>query len=607
MEQKKIKILVCHHKEAPYVKNECVLPIQVGRALHANKLDYCIGDDTGENISAKNPYWCELTALYWAWKNLDADYYGLMHYRRYLSFSNDEQYNIITSLKNRDVVSSMSPENIRKMCEDYDIITGPIWDIHPVNLDNLIMTAYDFYEREHEKKDLDFTLEIIKQKYPQYYFAALDSITSTKCFFMNLMVLKKELFFSYCSFLFGVLEEVEKKISLKGRDSYQKRVFGFLAERLSNIFVLYCQQNDESVRIKHTGMFFLADTNDIDVNKIITYCEEREYPINQVENSDARIDDCINICMSFDDNYLAPALTALMSLTKHTKSKLRLYILCDSHLSIKSRTLIKNSLSNHIVEFINVQPGILKYLPLNREHISIYTYYRLLIHNLIDADKVIYLDADIIVMDDIEKLWNIDIGKACVAGVLDEGGVTQSRRLKLGNDANYINAGVMIFNIKEIKNKYPNISSEYIETYYSYRKYIILQDQDIINIKFNDEIYILPMKWNMSGRIFEKNELDYKYRKEDIIAALDDMGILHFTDRRKPWSAQSMHPLKSLYWSYRRRIDILPMSYKENIVYHFQKRISYTIDGNRVYICYLGRKFDLSKSLLKRILNIVKK
>lgn len=81
-----VKILVCHHKASPYIKNECFLPVQVGKEISNVTLDYCQPDNYGDNISEKNKSWCELTALYWAWKNLDADFYGLMHYRRLLNF-----------------------------------------------------------------------------------------------------------------------------------------------------------------------------------------------------------------------------------------------------------------------------------------------------------------------------------------------------------------------------------------------------------------------------------------------------------------------------------------------------------------------------------------
>jgi hypothetical protein len=121
-----IKILVAHHKKAPFFKNRYVMPIQVEKALKDFSLKYCIADDTGDNISAKNRNWCELTAIYWAWKNLKAYYYGLCHYRRYISFEENSDYNVITSFDDNYFQKQLSEENIRAMCSKYDIITGPV-------------------------------------------------------------------------------------------------------------------------------------------------------------------------------------------------------------------------------------------------------------------------------------------------------------------------------------------------------------------------------------------------------------------------------------------------------------------------------------------------
>ena len=88
-----IKIFVSSHKGGvKYPDSELVCPIEVGAALHKNKIEGILHDDEGENISEKNPRYCELTAQYWAWKNADADYYGFMHYRRYFSFNQGEQF-----------------------------------------------------------------------------------------------------------------------------------------------------------------------------------------------------------------------------------------------------------------------------------------------------------------------------------------------------------------------------------------------------------------------------------------------------------------------------------------------------------------------------------
>ena len=82
----KTVIMVCAHKRDACLAEPPYLPVQVGRAIAREDLGYT-GDDSGENISAKNRNYCELTAQYWAWKNRsDADYIGLCHYRRYFDF-----------------------------------------------------------------------------------------------------------------------------------------------------------------------------------------------------------------------------------------------------------------------------------------------------------------------------------------------------------------------------------------------------------------------------------------------------------------------------------------------------------------------------------------
>ena len=111
-----IKIIIASHKKYKTADEEMYIPIQVG-AEGKEKIEGYIQDNTGENISLKNPYFCELTGLYWAWKNLDADYVGLVHYRRYftnkkkLPKTEDEKFEIVLTekelrdkLKNVDII-----------------------------------------------------------------------------------------------------------------------------------------------------------------------------------------------------------------------------------------------------------------------------------------------------------------------------------------------------------------------------------------------------------------------------------------------------------------------------------------------------------------------
>ena len=124
-----VKILVACHKNTALLKSKILLPIQVGAALGKEKLENMLADDTGENISEKNPMYCELTAQYWAWKNLEADYYGFFHYRRYLNFS-DRKYkedrwgNVRENILSEEMKEKygLSDGKIEALVSSYDLV-----------------------------------------------------------------------------------------------------------------------------------------------------------------------------------------------------------------------------------------------------------------------------------------------------------------------------------------------------------------------------------------------------------------------------------------------------------------------------------------------------
>lgn len=242
-----IKIFIAYHKESPIIKNDCLIPIQVGRTLVKEKLDM-IGDDTGDNISNKNSNYCELTALYWAWKNINADYYGLFHYRRLFDFLNNGSpffYDFSKKTRNQ---FGWNNETIQKYCKNYDVISAPIVDVHPPNQSRKKISIYKLYKISHQESDLKKTLEIIKNNYPEYYKTAKKYISGKKSSYFNMIIMKKEIFKDYCQWLFSILFELEKQINIS-KDPYQSRVFGFLAERLLNIYVRKLEEN-KNIKIK---------------------------------------------------------------------------------------------------------------------------------------------------------------------------------------------------------------------------------------------------------------------------------------------------------------------------------------------------------------------
>lgn len=205
----KIRIYIMTHKKFDVPNDTMYQPLQVGRAVNED-LGY-LGDDTGENISALNCYYSELTGLYWAWKNChDIDYIGTCHYRRYLI---NEQEKIFTK-----------PE-YETLLMDYDLITTK-----RVQLNN---SYYFGFCANHNQKALDTTGEVIRELYPEYYDTFVRLVNGTETYFGNMFVTSKPLYDAYAKWLFSIFEEVSKRIELEtGEDAYHKRVFGFISEFL---------------------------------------------------------------------------------------------------------------------------------------------------------------------------------------------------------------------------------------------------------------------------------------------------------------------------------------------------------------------------------------
>lgn len=562
-----IKIAVCYHKDGIYFKNAYLMPIHVGRAISSVNLPFCIGDNTGDNISDKNKSWCELTALYWMWKNLDAEYYGLMHYRRYLSFTRPDGYEIFHDFNDEIINHDLSEANIESECRKYEIITGPVWNVHPAGLPNHIMSGYDFYCMDHYQKDLDIVIEIIKKDHSDFYLPFLETIYSKQTFFFNISIMKKEYFKEYCSFMFDVLEKAEQKIDISSYNTYQKRVLGFLAERLTNAYVMYARRKYENIRISTKGILALAEALPVSEIKL------------PVPSTDLLLKETIHICLSFDDNYSPHADVTITSLLNNTNpnQSVHFHILCDDKLSNKNRLLITSDRGSNVkFSFYDIDASLFSSLPLNRSYISVNTYYRLVIHQLLKhLDKVIYIDSDTVVYGNIAELWQEDIENYTLGACLDEGGLLQSRRLLLGDTHNYFNAGIAVFNIKKINEIYTNVFTNYMENYYKYNDRIVLQDQDILNLTFKDNSKIIPLRWNVNSRIFTFNELDRKYDKQDELNAIHHCGIIHYTDSKKPWKKNCNHPLKELYWSTRKKSNRFPLSPKDKkieIIHHAKRK-----------------------------------
>lgn len=208
-----IQIFTATHVPFTPPADPIYVPLQVGRAVNP---DYgYLGDHTGDNISAKNPYYSELTGLYWIWKNrVDADYIGFCHYRRY--FLNTDG----------NLMSESEYENI---LSEYDVMIAK-----PQTSQFSYRTVYD---RSHDIRNLDRTAAVIRQLYPDYYDDFQDVITGNLCYIGNIFVAPRSLFCAYCQWLFTLFSALERQVNPESYDDYHKRVFGFLSEQLLFVWI----------------------------------------------------------------------------------------------------------------------------------------------------------------------------------------------------------------------------------------------------------------------------------------------------------------------------------------------------------------------------------
>ena len=158
-----IKIFVCCHQPTEIPNHPLLVPTQVGAALADSHFPGFFYDDTDDNISLKNRSYCELTAQYWAWKNINADYYGFFHYRRYLypDFKVKRPYQI-KKKPELALLEKLGYNDFSELIQEYDLII-PIGE-------NMHLSVQEHYAKSsfHYRKDLDLTKQIVQEFFPEY-------------------------------------------------------------------------------------------------------------------------------------------------------------------------------------------------------------------------------------------------------------------------------------------------------------------------------------------------------------------------------------------------------------------------------------------------------
>lgn len=212
-------MLVATHKHAPMPQDSLYLPVHVGHARSNLELDYQ-PDDSGENISSLNPSFCELTALYWAWKNLPDVDLGLSHYRRY--FAGNEVGPRGSKILGGDEAAELLATN--------HVVLG-----RPRNY--LIETVENHYRNGHHGTDLDVLREVVGDHSPAMINAYDEVFSGTSLSLYNMFLGRREVVDAYAAWVFPILRDASSQIDNESRTTYQQRTFGYLGERLLNVWV----------------------------------------------------------------------------------------------------------------------------------------------------------------------------------------------------------------------------------------------------------------------------------------------------------------------------------------------------------------------------------
>lgn len=247
LEKKGNKIIIASHKKYDMPKDCIYLPLHVG-CEGKESLGYQ-GDNIGDNISLKNSAFCELTGLYWGWKNLECDYIGLVHYRRHFTVHTQHYCR-----KHPKMECVLSERELDKLVSKYQIIL-------PKKRKYYIETLYSHYSHTHYSEQLDVTRKIIGKKYPEYLYSFDKTMNQRSGYMFNMYIMEKRLSDAYCEWLFDILFELEKEIDMPELSQFQGRFYGRVSEIIFNCWLNYQLEKNPNLKVKEIGCLHMEKIN----------------------------------------------------------------------------------------------------------------------------------------------------------------------------------------------------------------------------------------------------------------------------------------------------------------------------------------------------------
>ncbi len=564
-----IKIAIACHKPSTLPQNNLYVPIHVGAALSSNTIEGLVRDDTGDNISEKNPTYCELTAQYWAWKNLDADYYGLCHYRRFINFTDTTFTNLDRDNRGQVVAKIMDDytmhkyglfdePRMRKLIEENDIVTTQEMYYPGVNTPYGYQTNLYNHYVAHDRAlinmaDMDLMIKIVDEKYPEYSADMHEYLSGAYFRGFNCFVMKRELFNELCEFEFDVLAEMEKRCDLSRYNQILTRIYGFMAEHLYSIYIYHLQKKG-GYRIAQRQMLLFADTDAF------------VPPARLADHEDA-----VSVVIALDDSRGYYMLGVTLSSLFEQISDERFYdivILADDLPAFFERyyTHRASQRPNVSLRVSNVR----KYMDSIAESSTLVADARAYLPYILEHyDRVVVFDDNVLFHADPATLFDIDLGGAILAATHDERHIGMingiypeehdrvTQVLRLAEEFDYFDTSSMVLDLTRMRNR---ITAKALVARLNSLGTEV-SGKDILNVIYEGQVRYLNARWNLycpthQWDVDRVHDMPLYLLKEHQ-AALKNPAIIQYHEQ-DPWR-QCGHEIELEFWRHARTLDFYEM------------------------------------------------
>ena len=289
--------------------------------------------------------------------------------------------------------------------------------------------------------------------------------------------------------------------------------------------------------------------------------------IGEADENFYYFNEAMHILLSSDSNYIMPSCVMMKSVSLNNADEdIVFHIQIDSSVGDRHIRQLRNAIATprHTIECHQMDRWAFHEYPkigVVKTYLSKTAYYRLLAADVLSQDihKVLYLDGDIIVRKSLHALWNIDMDGKAVAAVTDMAEAKQDfSRLSYPRHLGYFNSGVLLINVDYWREHH--LKEKFLDLITNHPEQIVLHDQDVLNITLHDQKLCLPMKYNVqNGFLWKKdfNQLGDRYEEyeADLLEAIADPVIIHFTDSKKPWHVEDCNPYSYEFMKYYKQTE----------------------------------------------------